>query len=63
MGEPCMYCQVPNNFGHGYVHPRRDGIKAKCGGPAICSICAREKAYHDEASGQTGTPSMDSTPP
>lgn len=28
--------------GHGHVVPRRDGAKARCGGPALCSCCARE---------------------
>jgi len=30
--------------GHGWVHPREDGSKARCGGPAICVQCARELA-------------------
>lgn len=32
------------NRGHGHVHPRPDGVKARCGGPAICSECAKEAA-------------------
>lgn len=32
------------NTGHGHVRPRPDGATARCGGPAICPICAREKA-------------------
>lgn len=28
--------------GHGHVVPNVDGLKARCGGPAICSVCARE---------------------
>lgn len=32
------------NTGHGHVRPRPDGPKARCGGPAICSECAREQA-------------------
>lgn len=32
------------NTGHGHVRPRPDGVRARCGGPAICSVCAREKA-------------------
>lgn len=27
---------------HGHVIPRTDGMKAKCGGPAICDECAAE---------------------
>jgi predicted NBD/HSP70 family sugar kinase len=30
--------------GHGHVTPRPDGAKARCGGPALCSTCAREAA-------------------
>lgn len=29
---------------HGHVTPRPDGMKARCGGPRICSACARELA-------------------
>lgn len=32
---------------HGHVVPRPDGAKARCGGPALCAQCAREKAQHD----------------
>ena len=31
-----------SNTGHGWVRPRLDGSKARCGGPAICSECALE---------------------
>lgn len=30
--------------GHGHVKPNPDGSKARCGGPALCSECARELA-------------------
>lgn len=30
--------------GHGHVIPNVDGSKARCGGPAICSVCALEYA-------------------
>jgi hypothetical protein len=30
------------NNGHGHVVPRDDGAKARCGGPALCSVCAHE---------------------
>jgi len=33
--------------GHGHVTPRPDGAIAKCGGPAICSVCAAEMAQYD----------------
>lgn len=32
----------PANSGHGHVRPRPDGVKARCGGPAICPECRRE---------------------
>lgn len=28
------------NTGHGHVWPRPDGVKARCGGPALCKQCA-----------------------
>lgn len=31
-----------DGFGHGHVIPRADGAKARCGGPAICAVCALE---------------------
>lgn len=30
--------------GHGHVIPRADGNRARCGGPACCTECARELA-------------------
>lgn len=33
--------------GHGWVTPREDGAKARCGGPSICAKCAVEKAAND----------------
>lgn len=30
------------NSGHGHVRPRPDGVKARCGGPMMCRICAKE---------------------
>lgn len=32
------------NWGHGHVRPRPDGQRARCGGPAICPVCATEQA-------------------
>lgn len=31
-------------MGHGHVTSNPDGSKARCGGPAICSICSKEQA-------------------
>lgn len=33
-----------SDCGHGWVHPRADGAKARCGGPAVCSLCAIDAA-------------------
>lgn len=33
--------------GHGHVFPRADGAVAKCGGPKICSECAKDQAVLD----------------
>jgi len=35
------------NYGHGHVRPRPDGVRARCGGPALCKTCALEKAQMD----------------
>lgn len=32
-----------SNTGHGHVVPRADGVKMRCGGPALCSTCQAEK--------------------
>lgn len=36
--------QQGDNVGHGHVYPRPDGVKARCGGPAICKECALDFA-------------------
>lgn len=38
-------------LGHGHVIPRPDGVKARCGGPAICRKCQLEKALLDMIAG------------
>lgn len=30
--------------GHGHVKPRPDGVRMRCGGPAVCRVCQQEKA-------------------
>lgn len=39
-------------MGHGHVIPNPDGSKARCGGPALCAECARERAAMIHYSGQ-----------
>lgn len=34
------------NTGHGHVWARPDGVKARCGGPGICSVCSRDFHEH-----------------
>ncbi len=36
------------NTGHGHVWPRPDGVKARCGGPALCSLCIIDKMKFGE---------------
>lgn len=34
----------PRNSGHGHVYQRPDGVRTRCGGPAICDQCSRDLA-------------------
>lgn len=36
--------RMPINIGHGHVYKRPDGVKARCGGPGICTECSRDLA-------------------
>lgn len=36
--------EIGTNTGHGHVWERPDGMKARCGGPAMCSECAKDQA-------------------
>jgi len=36
--------RIGTNTGHGHVWKRPDGAVAKCGGPALCTECARDLA-------------------
>jgi hypothetical protein len=29
--------------GHGHVFPNENGLKARCGGPALCEVCRAEQ--------------------
>jgi len=37
------------NSGHGHVYPRPDGVRMRCGGPALCPDCARDLAQKEAA--------------
>jgi len=39
-----MKSPITHGHGHGHVLPRLDGVVARCGGPSICTVCAKEKA-------------------
>lgn len=40
------------NTGHGHVFPRPDGVKARCGGPGLCTECAVDAARASAALAQ-----------
>lgn len=33
---------------HGHVRPREDGVKARCGGPALCEKCKLEQTLYGD---------------
>jgi hypothetical protein len=33
---------VKTNVGHGWVVPRADGARVRCGGPGLCMACQAE---------------------
>lgn len=35
---------IPAEQRHGWVTPRADGFRARCGGPAMCPVCQAEQA-------------------
>lgn len=43
LSAPVVNEPAPNlNTGHGYVRPRPDGVRMRCGGPSICQVCILE---------------------
>lgn len=40
---------VGGNYGHGHVWERPDGVKMRCGGPAMCKECALDHARETKA--------------
>lgn len=49
--------QAGTNVGHGHVFPRADGVKMRCGGPALCSECAAD-AYRARAALAQPSPTL-----
>ncbi len=39
--DPSKWHVDPSKW-HGWVHPLPSGARARCGGPGMCSQCARE---------------------
>jgi hypothetical protein len=44
--------RVGTNSGHGHAWARPDGMKARCGGPSMCTECARDQALAAERGGE-----------
>lgn len=44
--RPSAPPRTPNS-GHGHVFPRPDGMKARCGGPALCKECRCDEAMRE----------------
>lgn len=56
MGESNREAEA-RSYGHGHVWPRSDGVKARCGGPKICTQCALDLAAKLEAYATPSRPS------
>jgi hypothetical protein len=41
---PAQAGDALTDCGHGHVHKNANGIKARCGGPGLCKLCARDLA-------------------
>jgi hypothetical protein len=44
------------NTGHGHVFERPDGVRMRCGGPALCADCARDQVRKDQSLKSTTHP-------
>lgn len=47
-------------MGHGHVIPNEDGSKARCGGPMICDVCAKELAAQKDRIAKYGYENLES---
>lgn len=52
---------MTSNTSHGWVVPRADGARARCGGPALCATCKTEQMHEAMLSGVFGKRNKTST--
>ena len=52
---------MTSNTSHGWVVPRADGARAKCGGPALCTTCKTEQMQEAMLAGVFGQRDKTST--
>ncbi|WP_286938942.1 hypothetical protein [Achromobacter sp. UBA4530] len=45
---------MKSDSSHGWVVPRADGARAKCGGPALCATCKTEQMHETMLAGVFG---------
>jgi len=57
-----MANQYGTNTGHGHVWERPDGVKARCGGPGLCSTCALDAARVAARGKETVSPYLQKEP-
>ncbi|RKP44746.1 hypothetical protein D7S86_27380 [Pararobbsia silviterrae] len=43
--DDALHKAFPASQSHGHVQPHPLGHKARCGGPALCSQCQRERDF------------------
>ena len=53
---------MSGNTGHGHVYPRPDGLKARCGGPGICTECTRDAGQYGVSAAVTEPPRVTLVP-
>lgn len=52
---------MKSDTSHGWVVPRTDGARAKCGGPALCATCKTEQMHEAMLAGVFGQRDKTST--